>query len=336
MFKKSGLFLGFFVVVSLLFSISCSKKEEHVVWVYTSMYPANIADFDKVIREKLPELNVKWFQGGSEDVAARIAMETVSGNLQADLILVSDYFWYNKMAREDFWQPYTPKTDYEIPANFRSADNLFATVRIPTMVIAYNTKYITAADAPKSFKELAEPKWKSKASSGSPMESGTSYGLMTNLAYRYGYDFIKELRANDMIVSGGNSNALRRLVSGERPVAMLLLENALAEMEKNPNIAVMYPDDGAILMPSPIGITKVAKNVTDAQRLYDFFMSQEGQEVVVKGYQYSLNPKVNSPKGARPFPELVKNTFEFSESFAKFMRIEEPKFKDKFAEIMFQ
>jgi ABC-type Fe3+ transport system substrate-binding protein len=76
--------------------------------------------------------------------------------------------------------------------------------------------------------------------------------------------------------------------------------------------------------------------VTDAQRLYDFFMSQEGQEVVVKGYQYSLNPKVNSPKGARAFSELAKNTFEFSASFAQFMRVEEPKFKDKFAEIMFQ
>lgn len=334
MFKK--ILLSLFVMVSVLFSVSCSKKEEHVVWVYTSMYPNNIADFDKAIKEKLPELNVKWFQGGSEDVAARIAMETVSGHLQADLVMVSDFFWYDKMSREDFWQAYTPKTDYEIPADLRNKDNLFVTVRVPTMVIAYNTKYVTEVDAPKSFKELAEPKWKSRVSSGSPMESGTSYGLMTNLAYKYGYDFLKQLRANDMIVSGGNSNALRRLVSGERPVAMLLLENALAEMEKNPNIAVVYPEDGAILMPSPIGITKVSKNVSDAQRLYDFFMSQEGQEVVVKGYMYSINPKVVGPKGARPFPDLMKNTFEFSQSFAEFMRAEEPKFKDKFAEIMFQ
>ncbi len=340
MIRRWRRFLGFrnflmaLVAVALL---SCSSSQNsNTIWIYTSMYPASIEAFNKVIKTEFPDLDVQWFQSGSEKVAARIAMEIASGDVKANLVMTSDYFWYDKMNGLGFWQNYKSQLSYEIPGLFAHPDGAFTTVRVPAMIIAYNSKFVTDTDAPQSFKELADAKWKSKVSSGSPLESGTNYGLMTNLAYRYGYDFLKELRQNDLLVAGGNSNAMQRLVSGERPIAMLLLENALDESAKNPNIKIVYPQDGLILMPSPIAITKATKNVAAAKKIYDFFLTAQGQSIMIQGNMYSLDTSLPPPHGALPYSAVAKTAFEFSEKFVAFVRQEEPTFKNKFSEIMFE
>lgn len=334
-FKYFLLLTGTFILLISL--AACSKNQSsNTVWIYTSMYPASVEAFSKVIKTKFPDLDVQWFQSGSEKVAARIALERASGDVKANLVMTSDYFWYDKLAKEGFWQNYKTTATYEIPGLFVHPDGAFTTVRVPAMIIAYNSKFVSDTAAPKSFKELSNVQWKSKVSSGSPLESGTNYGLMTNLTYRYGYEFLKELRQNDLLVAGGNSSALQRLVSGERPVAMLLLENALDELKKNPNIKIVYPQDGLILMPSPIAITRTTKNTVAAKELYDFFLSPEGQKIMIAGNMYSLDTRLEPPSGALAYSEVAKTAFEFSDKFVAFVRGEESTFKDKFSEIMFE
>lgn len=323
-------------VVALVSLIACNKSSGNEVWVYTSMFPETIAIYEKGIKKKYPDLNIKWFQNGSENVAAKLALEEVAGDIKADLVLTADIFWFHKKAEEGFWDPYEPKLDYTVPPEFRGQGGTFTTPRISVMLIGYNKKYITETDAPKSFKELADPKWKSKVSSGSPLESGTNFMLMTNLVYKYGYDFLKDLRQNDVLSAGGNSAVLKRIVTGERPVGMILEESLLYELKNNPNIGIIYPQDGVIVAPGPMGITRVSKHKENTRKVYDFLMSAEGQKICIEGNLHAPNPAVGSPVGARPLAELRKNAFEMSEGFFAFMKKEEKSFKEKFADIMLQ
>jgi len=234
------------------------------------------------------------------------------------LVLISDVFWTQKMDKEGFWElnP-TP-----------------APQRISVMVLGYNKKIISEAEAPQKFADLSDPKWQGKITSGSPLESGTSYTLMINLVYKYGYDFLKALKANQLVSAGGNGAALTRLVSGERPVAMILLENLLKEQKKNPDIGIVYPADGAILAPSPLAIVKGSKHLAAAKTIYEFLLSDEGQMLSVQENMYAPNPSLAAPTGAKPFAEVQSTAFPMTKEFYDFVASEDAVFKTKFSEII--
>jgi iron(III) transport system substrate-binding protein len=323
------------VLITTLFSLSCSS-DKNVVWVYTSIFPETLEKFEAALKKKYPDLKIKWFQNGSENVAAKLALEQLAGDVKADLVVTADIFWFKKMEEQGFWDSYKPNLSYDVPDEFEGKDGTFTTPRISVMAMGYNKQYVNEADAPKSFQELADSKWKGKVSSGSPLESGTNYALMINLANRYGYEFLTKLRENDLMAAGGNSAVLKRIVTGERPVGLILIESLLNEQKNNPNIGIIYPQDGVIFAPGPMGIPKAAKNKDGAKKVYDFLMSDEGQRISVEGLVHVPDPNVGAPAGAKPLAELKTNAFDFSEKFMAFVKAEEKNFKDKFANIMFE
>lgn len=62
------------------------------LWVYTSMYPAVVDAFELLAKQKLPDVRLQWFKGGSEKVANRLEAELVAGGSKADVLAVSDPF----------------------------------------------------------------------------------------------------------------------------------------------------------------------------------------------------------------------------------------------------
>lgn len=329
-FRFAVLFAAFAVMTG------CSRDNGNTVRVYTSMFPETIDLYKNALKERHPDIAVEWYQNGSENIAAKIATEEMAGNVQADLLLTADIFWFKKMAAEGFFLPYSSPTAYDIPDEYEDRENRFTTPRVSVMLIGYNKKYVSDAEAPKSWADLADPKWKGKITSGSPLESGTNYSLMVNLAYKYGYDFLKKLRANDLMSAGGNSAVMQRVVTGERPVGMILIENVLLEGRRNPNIGFVYPADGAIVIPGPMGITKASKNPDAAKKIYDFFLSHEAQKISLGGMIHPVDPEAGPPAGAKPLAELRANAFETSDKFYEFAENEHEEFKAKYSDIMYQ
>ena len=73
-------------------------------------------------------------------------------------------------------------------------------------------------------------------------------------------------------------------MTGEKDAGIILLENLLQAREQNPGapIEIVYPEDGAILVPSPIAIMKTTAAPAAARRVYDFFLSDAGQSALVE------------------------------------------------------
>lgn len=321
----------------LIIFVGCSNKSEDTVWIYTSQPPDEVNVLAKVIKEKFPDIDVQWYaEGGSENVQARIAMENLSGGSKANIVNTSDVFWFEKMAKEGSWAEYKPAIDYKIPEQFSVLNPNYSVKEINLFGIAYNKKFIKPEDAPKSFKELVDVKYKGKVACGSPLESGTNYILMANLAHRYGYDFLKQLRTNDLSSTGGNSVTIRRMISGERPIGMVPLEWISLNRDKASDLEVVYPEDGAIIIPDPIGILKTTKNMEAAQKIANFILSNEGQQIGIKyGSNYSTNINLAPPNGMKPLGEMLSRTFPLDKDLLTFVQTEGEKFKDKYSEIMF-
>lgn len=326
-----------FLILGLVLGAGCTgQKKGPTLWIYTSLYPHVVEDLKTKVGAKFPEAEINWYQGGSENVAAKVNSELLAGKPQADIIITSDLFWYEDLRASGKLLAYDSPAAAKVPAQFKNADRYWSASRVPVMVIAYNSDVFANADAPKSFSDLALPKYKDKVAMPSPLESGTAFTAVAMLQKKLSWDFFSKLRANGAISAGGNSAVMARIESKERPVGIVLLENVLAIRKKNPKIAAVYPTEGAVTVPSPIAILASSKQGALAKKVYDYFFAREMQEVITKGDMYSIFEDVPPPPGAAPWTHVFKSSMPWDMAFIAETRAKREQIKQQFAKIMLE
>lgn len=267
------------------------------VMIYTSIYPDIIELIKPALKKQFPDLEVQWFQAGTEKVMAKVAGEIEAKKIQADLLMVADPSYYLTLKNQNLLLKYDSPNRKDVQIN-KDSEGYWTGVRISNMIIAYNTAKVNAADVPKTWKDLLDPKWKGKIAMPSPLLSGTAYVAAGELSDKYGWKYFEDLKANGMKVEEGNSAIQNKLVRGEYLAVMILEENILKIGAKGEPVKVVYPEDGTIVIPSPIAIFNTSKNQEAAKIVLDWFLSKEGQEVIVKGWMHSVRGDVAAPKGA--------------------------------------
>ncbi len=326
-----------FILITL---VSCNENSSSTnskeIWIYTSMYKDTIADITPKLKKAFPDIKFNFYQAGSEDIASKVNAEILSGGIRADVLISSDRFWYEEMASSGQLHSYQSNGGKEVPAQLKHPQGMYSTVSIPVMVLSYNSDTISKADAPKTFKEMANPKWKGKFSTGSPLASGTNFTTMAMLQHHYGWDYFKKLKNNETIAQGGNSAVIRRLQSSERPVGWVLLENLLRFQGKDNRLKIIFPEDGVVTHANVMAITKKKGNRDLAQKFVEWMYGKEGQAAMTRSYMYSPLASFAPPKGAPPLAQILKNSFQWTNEFLKSVTETRSQIKEKYTEIMFQ
>jgi len=296
--------------------------------VYTSIYPDIIDKMCKPnVAKAFPDLKVTWFQGGTEKVKTKIAGEIKAKKIGADVLMVADPSYYLTLKKQGLLLDYVSPNQKDVVTD-KDEKGAWTAVRISNMIIAYNSDKTKAEDAPKSWQDLLDPKYKGKIAMPSPLLSGTAYVAAGALADKYGWEYFDKLKANGIHVEEGNSAIQNKLLTGEYMAAMILEENILklAETKKEP-LKVVYPSDGIICVPSPIAIFNTTKNAAGSKALVDWWLSKEGQQAVVKGWMHSVRGDVQPPTGAPELKTLLPTQVKVN--WEK-LSTDEAKIKDEF------
>lgn len=309
--KKAYCVLGAAAVLAAALGVAgCgSNKTAGVkgeVMVYTSIYPDIIDNMCKPnVGKAFPDMKVNWFQGGTENVMTKINGEIKANKIGTDLLMVADPSYYLTLDKQNLLLPYKSK-EHESVILDKDPEGKWYSVRVCNMIIAYNKDKMSADQAPKSWQDLLDPKWKGKIAMPNPLLSGTAYVAVGALAQKYGWEYFDKLAANGMKVEKGNSAIQNKLLTGEYAAAMILEENVLKLANtKNEPLAVSYPSDGVVMIPSPIGIFKTTKNPDGAKALVDWWLGKEGQEAVVKGWMHPVRGDIKEPKLSIPTKQIV-------------------------------
>jgi iron(III) transport system substrate-binding protein len=263
------------------------------VWVYTSMYQHVLDALEPLLKEKLPNVQVHWYQAGSEKVASRLEAERAAGAVRADVLATSDPFLYERLAREGSFLRYASPNVLRVPRSLMDLDARYAAVRLSTMVLVHRQ----GSAPPASFADLVSERWKGRAAVGDPLTSGTAFTWAVFIHAKYGEAFFTQLRDKGAIVAGGNAAVLQKVESGEVDAGVLLLENALTAKARGSPIEILWPEDGAVVIPGPVALFHTTRNPVAAKALVDLLFSPEGQRVIVgKGDMHSVDPRLEGPR----------------------------------------
>jgi iron(III) transport system substrate-binding protein len=282
------------------------------VWIYTSMYRHVLDALDPVLKAELPQVQVHWFQAGSEKVASRLEAELSAGGTQADLLATSDPFLYARLKREGRLLRYVSPSSLRTPRELMDLDGAYSALRLSTMVLVYRRGL---ESPPSSWASLTDASLRGEVALGDPLTSGTAFTWAVFMESKFGPEWFARLRANDARVAGGNAAVLQKLEGGEAKVGVLLLENALAAKEKGSPIELAWPSDGAVVVPGFVGLFGSSRNPVAAKAVADVLLSEKGQAIIVSpGDMHAIDPRLPGPRGERGLEALMQGSMHWSDA----------------------
>lgn len=282
------------------------------LWVYTSMYRHVMDAFDPLLAERLPQVKVRWFQGGSEKVATKLEAEFAAGGSPCDVLMTSDPFLYRRLAHEGRLLKSVSPNGVRTSRTLVDLDGQWEAVRVSTMVMVHKA----GTDAPESFAALLEPTWKGEVVIGDPLTSGTAFTWAVAMERSFGADFFTKLRANGARVAGGNAAVLQKVEGGEAKVGVVLLENVLTAKARGSPVEEIWPSDGAVVIPGPLAILSTSRNVPAARAFADVVLSPEGQRLIRElGDMHSVDPRQPGPRTSPAIDALLTKSAAFDDAF---------------------
>src|SRR3569833_1362127 len=172
--------------------IEAAKKEGKVIY-YTSTDLPVAEKLAKAFEAKYSGIAVRGERTGAERVIQRIGQEYSSNIHAVDVVNSSDAAHFIVWKRDGILASYVPEDVASYPAEHRDADGQSASFRVWLSIIAYNTNLVKTEDAPKSFADLLDPKWKGKIVKAHPGYSGTIMTVTYEISRDIGWDFLKKL-----------------------------------------------------------------------------------------------------------------------------------------------
>ena len=238
-----------------------------------------------------------------------------------DLMVVTDAhhatLWVKKMH-----QPFDYKS-IGVDAKAVQYDNGSVSFANQFVLPAYNKQLVQAKDAPKSWDELLQPKWK-----GEILFDESSLEEVMALLAVWGKEktvnYFTKLSQQQLLIRVGRDTTTQMMMAGEAPLAITTYAyNNEGLRAQNAPVDWIAED----LIPAllyPLTMARNAPHPHSAALFYDYLISEEGQRLIAKEGRVVAHPKVEpiyprmkELQGFLGTPRVQLNTLEQSHKFYK-------------------
>lgn len=243
--------------------------------VYTSNNVQVVDVALDVAKNIAPSLKVQRVTSGTGALMKRIEAEEKNP--------LGDVVWgagFGTMAAfKHNFQPYESPQIKGVDPRFIGPGNLWAGTNAHVMLVMVNEKQLKGEQAPKSWQDLFEPKWKDKVIIGDPATSGSAYDQVYGIYKLFGQEGLDKLAVN-AVISKSSGQVYKSVAGGEYPIGVTMEYAAYAYVAGGQKeIRLIYPTEGVFVAPEAVAIIKNPKNGAEAaHQLFDVLLSREVQE----------------------------------------------------------
>ncbi len=258
-------------------------------------------------------------------------------NPEADVVIGLDNTYVGRAIEADLFQPYRP-AKAEMLREEVILDPEFRLTPFDWGHIVLNYDSQELPNPPQTWEDLLDPSLRESIIVMNPATSspGRNFLLLTIAVFgEDGYlDFWEQLEPNILTVTSGWSEGYGLYTQGEAPIVV--------SYESSPPYHIAYENteryknlilgDVGYAQVEVAGITRGAKNVENAQRLIDYILEAQFQEIIpLNQFMYPVNPEVELPpafeqvaKAGRtitiPVEQVDENFDEWLEAWEAVMR----------------
>ena len=274
------------------------------ITLYTSLDEDELPTYVEAAKKAMPDIDIRVLRLSTGDIGARILAE--AQNPQNDVI----WSWALSSMLDkrilDLLEPYDPEAAKAFPAQFRSKDKKWIATTGYMEAFCVNAERLKAKGLPmpKSWEDLADPRFKGEVLMPNPISSGTGYvaisAILQRLGDKKGWDLLAQLDKNMAEYTKSGSAPCKRAARGEFAVGASLLLSATQVIRQGYPVKMVVPAGGAGYEVGATAIMANSKNKKDAQRVFDWLISPEA------GTLYAKFKEIVTVPGYKPRAELLQ------------------------------
>jgi iron(III) transport system substrate-binding protein len=283
-----------------------AAAQETFVW-YTG-FPTEPTDGGSRLVTEKTGIPVEYFRAGSNNVVQKFDQERQANQVRCSVLVMTVPVLIAQWAKEGVLLPYDSPEFAHYPEEFVIA-GYAAPVNGESMAMAYNSEMVSAEEAPKTWEDLLDPKWKGKLALTDGASSSSALHWFAALQDVYGREFMEKLSQQDVLVRTGGADVANTLVSGERPVAAAITQShASRAIGKGGALRIVVPEVGAPIITNVVCIPAQAPDPETGKQFLDFILSEDIQ-VLLQNEHFSPSMRIGIPPieldtGARPLTEV--------------------------------
>jgi iron(III) transport system substrate-binding protein len=286
--------------------IAAARREGKLAF-YSALELSVAERFGKLFEAKYPGIAVHVERSGAERLFQRIGQLQGSGIGAVDVANSTDPAHYIDWKRSDWLAPYVPgDMAQHFAAEHLDPDGMFATVCAWLEVIGYNTNLVKREDAPKSYADLLDPKWRGKLVKAHPSYSGAILTVTYLLVREFGWSYLEKLGQQRVMQVQSAADPPKKIQIGERAVMTEGNDYNLALLKaQGQPVEAVNPVEGSPLVVVSCGIFRNAPNPNAARLFQSFMFSADAQQVFVDTFAHrSFHGQIKERPGRAPLSAI--------------------------------
>ncbi len=281
-----------------------AKKEGGKLVYYTTMAMDDTQKIMDKFSEKYPFVKGEIYRTGGTNILLRVEGETKAKQYKADVIEMAELEFYVAVEKGYIGRYLSPERNF-FPEDRKDSEGLWTIYYVSPMAIGYNTKLLSAKEAPAKLEDLVKPQWKGKIGADNS-DFAWFAAMLSVFGEEKGMELMKGLAANVQTYFEGHPLGTQLLAAGQFPIDLNGYVYAMEKMKKdgapvewvgyNPLYAKMFV----------IGLYRYAPHPNTAKLFVDFVLSKEGQELI------EAMSRPATRKGVKPnIPRLEKYRYVY-------------------------
>ena len=213
-------------------------------------------------------------------------MQAENGNTTADVWFGGGVDSYISAAELGYLDQYESPEAEAIDAGYRDKDGYWTGLALVPAGFLVNNDVLEekGLEAPKTWEDLADPKYKDEIIMASPAISGTQYAILNGTLQAWGeekgWEIWTAINDNVDFYAKGGGEPGPKVCAGEYGIGILAMTGGTFALEKEYPVTAIYPEDMIPWTPAPIAIFKNSENKDAAKVFVDYYLSKEGQEAL--------------------------------------------------------
>jgi iron(III) transport system substrate-binding protein len=233
------------------------------------------------------------------------------------------------MTKKGLFVPFIPAGAEKIPDAAKDPTGAYIGQRLNMMTLFVRTDKVAAANAPKTWSDAVDPKYKGQLVTTDPSFTSLQLMVIGTLSKKLGWEYYEKLRKNDIMIVEGNQQVVDNLKRGERLIAVGALDSYAADARKEGHpIATVYPTEGSFIIPSPTSIIKGSPNPNAAKLFAEFMVSEPAQKLFPEDGGYAARTDIAPPAGNPKLADVKSIPVDYDQ-----VEKDTPAIKKKFNEI---
>ena len=290
-------------------AIEAAAVKEGKIAVYHDINPSGAEQLANAFRKDKPGIELEMTRLSSSSLIERFATEFAAGRNLADIVIsfpderMLDGMKTGWMAS---WIP--PELKAFPPAVNYKNQNMLYNIQSTREVIVWNTQKVKAADAPKEWADLLDPKWKGKVGMNPPWRSVVIQGIVAYWEKVGLGDTAAKLKANNVRFFEGSGGVIQAVIRGDVHIAELTDIPLNPALSDGAPLGFVYPKSGTTLAKSYIFVTAKAPHPNGAKVFANWLLTAKGQELLQKFGGLSATRPGVPPLSHLPATSALSNT----------------------------